>query len=81
MVFPRLIPVRQHFPDRRIPDIRDAVQRQLAVSGFSSRLQPQARVALGVTTVAGGARTESRFSTIRCRSRVRDWRIPGSPEA
>ena len=48
MLFSCLIPVRQHFPDHRIPDIRDAVQRQLRASGFSSRLQPVARVALGV---------------------------------
>ena len=48
MLFSRLIPVRQHFPDHRIPDIRDAVQRELRASGFSSRLQPAARVALGV---------------------------------
>jgi hypothetical protein len=72
MLFPRLIPVRQHFPDRRIPDIRDAVQRQLAVSGFSSRLQPQARVALGV-----GSRGIANIATI-VRSAVDYWKSQGA---
>src|SRR5579871_2900425 len=48
MKFPRLLPVRQHFPDHRIPDVADAVRRELQASGFSSRLRPGARVALGV---------------------------------
>ncbi len=44
----RLLPVRQNFPDRRIRDVNDEVQRQLAASGFSSRLKPGARVAIGI---------------------------------
>ena len=35
--FPRFLPVRQHFPDHRIPDVPGEVQKQLAASGFASR--------------------------------------------
>jgi len=48
MPLPRLLPVRQHFPDHRIPDVRDEVLRQLNASGFAARLKPGAKVAIGV---------------------------------
>ncbi len=48
MQFPRMLPVRQNFPDRRVRDIPSEVQRQLAASGFESRVAPGARIALGV---------------------------------
>src|SRR5579862_8943830 len=48
MPFPRLLAVRQHFPDRALPDVAAEVRRQLAASGFAARLKPGARVALGV---------------------------------
>src|SRR5579871_4429860 len=48
MPFPRLLIVRQKFPDRRIPDVPGEVRRQLAASGFAGRLKPGARVAIGV---------------------------------
>ena len=48
MNFPRMLPVRQNFPDRRIQDIPGEVQRQLSSAGFGRRLRPGARVALGV---------------------------------
>lgn len=44
----RLLLVRQNFPDRRLADVRGEVQHQLAHSGFAARLQPGARVAIGV---------------------------------
>ena len=47
MQFPRLILVRQKFPDRAIPDVAAEVRKQLAASGFASRLKPGASVALG----------------------------------
>jgi len=48
-MFPsRLLLVRQHFPDRRLADVRGEARRQLEASGFASRLQPGARVAIGV---------------------------------
>lgn len=48
MQFPRLLLVRQKFPDRRIPDVAAAVRRELTASGFASRLKPGSRVAIGV---------------------------------
>ena len=47
MQLPRLVPVRQNFPDRRIADIRGEVQRQLAGSQFASRVRHGARIAIG----------------------------------
>lgn len=48
MQFPRLLIVRQKFPDRKIVDVAAAVRAQLAASGFGRRLKPGARVAIGV---------------------------------
>ena len=48
MQFPRLMIVRQKFPDRRIPDVAAEVHKQLTASGFASRVQPGARIAIGV---------------------------------
>lgn len=72
MLFPRMLPVRQHFPDHRIPDIRHAVQSQLQESGFSSRLKPGARVALGV-----GSRGIANIATI-VRGVVDYWKAQGA---
>ncbi len=48
MKFPRLLLVQQKFPDRRIPDVSSEVARQLAASGFASRVKPGSRIAIGV---------------------------------
>ena len=48
MQFPRLLVVRQKFPDRKIADVAGTVRAQLAASNFTSRLKPGARVAIGV---------------------------------
>ena len=48
MQFPRLLVVRQKFPDRKIPDVAAEVRNQLAASGFAGRLKPGSRVAIGV---------------------------------
>jgi hypothetical protein len=48
MKFPRLLVLRQKFPDRRIPDVPAEVRRQLAASGFAARVKPGARIAIGV---------------------------------
>ncbi len=72
MLFPRLIPVRQHFPDHRLPDVRDAVSQQLSGSGFSSRLTPGARVALGV-----GSRGIANIATI-VRAVADYWKSQGA---
>jgi hypothetical protein len=72
MGFPRLLPVLQRFPDRRLRDVADDVRRQLAASGFSSRLKPGARVALGV-----GSRGIANIATI-VRSVVDYWKSQGA---
>jgi hypothetical protein len=48
MKLPRLLVVKQKFPDRRIPDVPTEVAKQLASSGFASRVKPGARIAIGV---------------------------------
>ena len=68
MQFPRLLPVRQHFPDRAIKDVAGEVGKQLAASGFSARLKPGARVAIGV-----GSRGIANISTI-VRAAVDYWK-------
>ena len=71
MQAPRLLPVRQHFPDHAIRDVSDEVRRQLTASGFSSRLKPGARVALGV-----GSRGIANIATI-VRAAVDYWKSQG----
>jgi hypothetical protein len=44
----RLLLVRQNFPDLRLADVRREARQQLEQSGFAARLQPGARVAIGV---------------------------------
>ena len=71
MTFPRLLVVRQKFPDRRIPDIAREVEQQLAASGFAARLKPGSRVAIGV-----GSRGIHQIATI-VRQVVRYWKDQG----
>src|SRR5262249_40671225 len=68
---PRLLPVRQNFPDRAIRDVAGEVSRQLGASGFSSRVKPGARVALGV-----GSRGISNIATI-VRASADYWKSQG----
>ena len=71
MDFPRLLTVRQHFPDRGIKDVAGEVQRQLVASGFASRLTPGSRVAIGV-----GSRGIANIAAI-VRSVVEFWKRQG----
>ncbi len=71
MRFPRLLVVRQNFPDRRIPDIAGEVERQLTTAGFAARLRPGSRVAIGV-----GSRGIHNIATI-VRHVVRYWKDQG----
>jgi hypothetical protein len=71
MQFPRLILVRQTFPDRRIPDVAGEVDRQLAGSGFAGRLKPGSVVAIGV-----GSRGINNIATIVGRV-VQYWKAQG----
>jgi len=71
MQFPRLLVIRQKFPDRRIVDVAGTVRAQLAAAGFASRLKPGARVAIGV-----GSRGIHNIATI-VHSAVQYWQEQG----
>src|SRR5215472_11672185 len=71
MQFPRLLLVRQNFPDRRIPDVAAEVRSQLSSAGFAGRLKPGARVAIGV-----GSRGIHNIATI-VRNVVQYWKEQG----
>ena len=71
MQFPRLLVIRQKFPDRRIVDVAGTVRAQLAAAGFASRLKPGARVAIGV-----GRRGIHNIATI-VHNVVRYWKEQG----
>src|SRR3954452_2876819 len=71
MQFPRLLVVRQKFPDRKIVDVPGTVRAQLGASNFASRLKPGARVAIGV-----GSRGIHNIATI-VRNAVQFWKEAG----
>jgi hypothetical protein len=48
MTFPRMLLVKQNFPDRSLSDIPGTVQRELSEAGFGAGLAPGAGVAIGV---------------------------------
>lgn len=69
--FPRILPVRQRFPDRRLDGIPAEVGRELAACGFEKRVAPGARIAIGV-----GSRGIANISTI-VRAVVDYWKSRG----
>jgi hypothetical protein len=71
MRFPRLLVTRQKFPNRAIADVPAEVEKQLAASDFGARVQPGARIAIGV-----GSRGIHNIATI-VRSVVRYWQSQG----
>ncbi len=71
MPLPRMLPVRQHFPDRSLPDVRGEVLRQLGERQFASRVPPGARIAIGV-----GSRGIANIATIT-RAAVDYWKSQG----
>ncbi len=71
MPLPRLLVVRQKFPDRRIPDVAAEVRSQLGASNFAARLKPGARIAIGV-----GSRGIHNIASI-VRSAVQYWKDAG----
>jgi hypothetical protein len=48
MSFPRVLLVKQHFPNRALADIPSAVREELTRSTFSSKVPPGGSVAIGV---------------------------------
>jgi len=71
MLPPRLLIVRQNFPDLRLADVGAEARAQLARSGFALRLRPGARVAIGV-----GSRGIANIANI-VESAVQYWRAHG----
>jgi len=71
-VLPRMLPVRQHFPDRSIPDVRDEVLRHLSTRQFASRVPAGSRIGIGV-----GSRGISNIAAIT-RAAVDYWKSQGS---
>ncbi len=67
-----MLPVRQHFPDRSLADLRGEVLRRLAACNFDPRVQPGARIAIGV-----GSRGISNVATIT-RAAVDYWKSQGA---
>jgi hypothetical protein len=67
----RLLLVRQNFPDLRLAEVRAETRRQLERSGLAARLQPGARVAIGV-----GSRGIANIAVI-VESVVQYWRDHG----
>jgi len=59
VVFPRLLLVRQQFPDRSIKDVPATVRKELAEIDLARKLKPGARVAIAV-----GSRGIGNLSTI-----------------
>jgi hypothetical protein len=71
-MFPsRLLIVHQPYPDLRLGDVGAAARHQLECSGFAARLQPGARVAIGV-----GSRGIANIALI-VKSAVSYWRDHG----
>jgi hypothetical protein len=67
-----MLPVRQHFPDRSITDVRAEALRQLSGREFGSRVRAGSRIAIGV-----GSRGISNIATIT-RAAVDYWKSQGS---
>ncbi|HEX5228681.1 MAG TPA: hypothetical protein VFW44_13270 [Bryobacteraceae bacterium] len=71
MPLPRMLPVRQHFPDHSLRDVRGEVLRQLAERDFASRPKPGGRIGIGV-----GSRGIANIATIT-RATVDYWKSQG----
>jgi hypothetical protein len=71
MKFPRILLVRQNFPDRALKDVAGAAFKELSDSNFAARLKPGSSVAIGV-----GSRGISNIATI-VRSVVEYWKASG----
>lgn len=71
MQFPRMLLVRQHFPDRAIKNIPAAVEAEFSRADLGARLQPGARIAIGV-----GSRGIANIDVI-ARAAVAYWKARG----
>jgi len=66
--FPRMLVVRQRFPDLSLPDVAGEARRVLSESKLASRVKPGARIAIGV-----GSRGIANLATL-VRAVVDYWR-------
>ena len=71
MSFPRMLLVKQNFPDRSLADIPGTVQKELTEAGFGGGLAPGSTVAIGV-----GSRGISNIATI-VKAVVSYWKAKG----
>jgi hypothetical protein len=71
MPFPRMLLVKQNFPDRKLTDIAGSVRKELGEAGFGRNLKPGASIAIGV-----GSRGISNIATI-VKSVVSFWKSKG----
>src|SRR5215469_213777 len=71
MTFPRMLLVKQNFPDRRLSDIPGTIRTELNEAGFGEALRPGASIAIGV-----GSRGISNIATIT-RAVVDHWKSRG----
>jgi len=72
-----MLPVRQHFPDRALPDVRGEVLRQLAAREFGSRVASSGRNAGARIAIGVGSRGISNIATIT-RAAVDYWKAQGT---
>ncbi len=72
MRLPRLLRVRQHFPNRALPDVATAVRRQMESAAWIAPVRPGARIAIGV-----GSRGISNIATM-ARAVVDFWKSRGA---
>jgi len=77
MPLPRMLPVRQHFPDRSIPDVRAEVLRQLTARQFASRVPSSSAAAGSRIAIGVGSRGIANIATIT-RAAVDYWKSQGA---
>ena len=56
---PHFLRVKQHFPDLKLKDLRQAIHRELEAAGLTAHLRPASRIAIGV-----GSRGIANIATI-----------------
>lgn len=71
MKFPRMLLVKQHFPERKLKDIASTVARELGSGGIAQGLRPGSRIAIGA-----GSRGIKNITAI-ARAAVDFWKAQG----
>ena len=71
MRLPKLLRVKQHFPDRALPDVAAAVRRELESAAWTAQVKPGSRIAIGA-----GSRGITNIATI-AKATVDFWKSRG----